>query len=295
MLPERVDSSVARYLRVADRVLPERVVGFYVVGSTALGAYNPDHSDIDVVVVLDRDLDGGDIRRLRLLHLTAGAIALPRAIVRRQPAIPGTINAAFVRAGDLSQPVSTIEPVAAHTGHQFAVGRAFDVNPVVWKILAERGIAVRGPEPATLGLQPEPELLRAWNLQNLDTYWRGWGRKAAAGRRLDWQGLRDRWAVAWGVLGVTRLHYTVASGEIIAKEAAGEHALATFDAEWHPIIREALAYLRDQPPLPDFADRRSRTHRAGEFVLHVVDSAHALPPAADAAVAAATAPTAPTG
>jgi hypothetical protein len=31
-------------------------------------------------------------------------------------------------------------------------GRAFDVNPVTWRTLAKSGIAVRGIDPALLGI-----------------------------------------------------------------------------------------------------------------------------------------------
>ena len=43
---------VQRYLRLADRLLPGMITGFYVTGSVALGAYRPGRSDIDFVAVL---------------------------------------------------------------------------------------------------------------------------------------------------------------------------------------------------------------------------------------------------
>ena len=72
---------------------------------------------------------------------------------------------------DLAKPVSQITPIASHKGHEFVVGSGFDVNPVIWKELAEQGIAVRGSEPEALGLQPQPELVKDWCLQNLSSYW----------------------------------------------------------------------------------------------------------------------------
>ena len=85
-----------------------------------------------------------------------------------------------------------------------------------------------------------------------------------------------RWAVTGGVLGVSRLHHTVATGEIVSKEATGEPARRTFAPAWYPIVDEALAYRRGRPPTGVFPDRRARTRRAGEFVLEVVRAAHAL-------------------
>jgi len=44
----------ARYLALADRLLPERIQAFYLVGSTALGAFRDGRSDVDFVAVVDR-------------------------------------------------------------------------------------------------------------------------------------------------------------------------------------------------------------------------------------------------
>jgi hypothetical protein len=270
-----VDLAVKRYLHVADRLLPSRITGFYVVGSTALGAFRVDRSDIDFVAVVDRPLRGAELGRLRLVHaLTAGRSVL-RALSRGRVSLPGTCNGVFVDVDDLTEPVSAIRPVASHTGHEFGAGRGFDVNPVVWKVLAERGIAVRGPAADTLGLQPEPERLRPWNLDNLDTYWRRWAEQASSSR--PGMGMRHpRWPASWGALGAPRLHCTVATGEVISKEAAGEYALDTFDEQWHPIIREALAYWRGQPAIAAFPTARSRTRQAAHFVQEVVTAAHTL-------------------
>jgi hypothetical protein len=123
---------------------------------------------------------------------------------------------AFVRPEDLRRPVTEIRPIASHVGHRFTTDAAFDVNPVTWKVLRERGIPVRGPAPGDLGLDPQPEVLRDWNLRNLESYWRPW---AGALRRCTT--VRPRWTIAWGALGPPRLHHTVATGGVVAKEEAG--------------------------------------------------------------------------
>jgi hypothetical protein len=141
---------------------------------------------------------------------------------------------------------------------------AFDVNPVTWKVLHERGIPVRGPAPEHLGLDPQPELLREWNLTNLESYWRPWAERLRR-RRADW---RPRWTVAWGALGPPRLHHTVTTGEVVAKEEAGAYALDTFEGRWHPLIREAIAYREGRP-----RDRTVRWRDTAEFALTVVEDA----------------------
>jgi hypothetical protein len=52
------------------------------------------------------------------------------------------------------------------------------------------------------------------------------------------------WACVWAVLGVSRLHYTLATGAITSKEGAGRYARATFAPGWQRVIDEALRLRR---------------------------------------------------
>jgi hypothetical protein len=272
-VPEPAATSVRRYLALADRLLPGRVVGGYVVGSIALGAYRRERSDIDLVVVVDGDLSMAELRRVRMAQWASGAATGPRALSRGDVSFPGTVNATWVRAGDLDRPVSAIVPVCHHTGPQFHAGQGFDVNPVQWNTLARHGIAVRGAPVATLGLDPEPATLEAWNRANLDDYWRRWAEAVQRNGSAVRYRLRPRWVTAWGVLGAPRLHATITTGEILSKEAAGEHALATFDERWHPIVREGLAYWRSHPRTdPRYASLERRLADTSGFVLDVCRS-----------------------
>jgi hypothetical protein len=166
--------------------------------------------------------------------------------------------------------------VASHCGVKFSCSRDSEVNPVEWKVLAEHGIAVRGPAPESLGLLPEPELLQPWNRDNLETYWRPLAEQLLTVRHVSGMRFRPRWFTAWGVLGPPRLHCTIATGDVISKEAAGEYALDVFDREWHPIIREGLGYWRGESSNPVFRDLHTRARRTGEFILQTICSAHCL-------------------
>jgi hypothetical protein len=266
-LPPPVERSVAGYLRLADRLLPGRITGLYVVGSVALGAYREARSDIDLVLVLDGPDRPGDLRRLALLHAGRAAATAVGAVGRGLSPLRGTCNAVFVRSADLTLPVGCITPVAIAAGEKFrTAATGSDVSPVAWKVLAERGIAVRGPGPGRLGLDPEPDRLRGWNLDNLEAYWRPWARRyARAGVRP-----RPRWWTAWGVLGPARLLRTVATGDVVSKEAAGEHALAVLHRRWHPLAHYALAYWREEPLTTSPPPR----DLVADYVEHVIAAAH---------------------
>jgi Nucleotidyltransferase domain len=276
VLPDEVAAACRRYLGWADHLLPGRIVSFYVVGSAALGGFRPGRSDIDFVAVLDRPLGRAELIRLRYIHAVVAGRTSWTSLFQRGSVFSGTCNGVFVHTDDLQRPVSEIHPVASQTGHEFSVGHGFDVNPVGWKVFAEHGVAIRGSAPETLGLSPQPELLGAWNRDNLFSYWQPLAESGMAlGHRLDvW--FRPRWLTAWGVLGSPRLHHTIATGDVISKEGAGEYALDAFDPQWHPIINEGLSYWRGDPANPTFRDARIRALRTSEFVLEVVRSAGEL-------------------
>lgn len=276
MLHPIVQRSVERYLDDADRLLPHRVTACYVVGSVALDAYRPRRSDIDFVAVVEGELGASELCRLRLLHGLSGLRSASRAMQQGRSPATGALNGVFIRAADMTRPVSEIIPLAFHIGTKFGIGRpASDVSPVAWNVLGERGLAVRGPAPQMLHLDAQPELLQSWNQANLDSYWRPWATAVLRAPRARFQ-LRPRFWTAWGVLGPPRLHHTIKTGAVISKESAGEYALDTFSSRWHPLIRDAIAYRNRTPSTKLGLTAESRGVLTAEFVLHVVDDAAGL-------------------
>jgi hypothetical protein len=111
--------------------------------------------------------------------------------------------------------------------------------------------------------------VRPWNRANLEAYWRPWA-EGLLRRRVD---LRPGWTTAWGVLGPPRLHHTITTGDVVAKEDAGAYALDTFDRPWHPLIRQAVAYRLGEPGDGALAGHEARRRQTGRFALEVVEDA----------------------
>jgi len=273
MLPKPVGEAVGRYLGRVDRDLPQRIQGFYVVGSTALGGFRPNDSDIDFVAAVATALDQHELEVLgsvqRRLYRSAVA-AIPLSLPRRWPLV---CNGVFVEWNDLTKSALEVIPIASHVGGEFSIGRGFDVNPVTWRILADRGIAVRGPAPSLLHVYRDDVELRNWTLGNLDTYWRRWAKDVRAGH--GWPALKAllRRYVAWGVLGASRMHFTIATGNIASKEEAGVYALGVFGKRWHLVLEDALAYRRGLRSSGGYRNPYARRRDAAAFVMTVIESA----------------------
>ena len=90
--------------------------------------------------------------------------------------------------------------------------------------------------------------VRAWCRQNLTDYWvpmaHGW--RALADVIPD-EHLTDPYGLAWGVLGVPRLDFTVRTLDTTSKGGAGRWALANYGPEWHAVIEFALSVRLGRP------------------------------------------------
>jgi hypothetical protein len=98
-------------------------------------------------------------------------------------------------------------------------------------------LPLRGPAKPTV--RHDDDVLRRWCRENLQTYWAGWvhqGRTRLTRRLLT----LSRRITVWGVLGVTRPHATIRTGEMLSKSAAGAYALETFPSQWSRLIQDAL-------------------------------------------------------
>lgn len=248
-LPGEVEQVVTNYLALADNAVPGLVEGLYLVGSVALDDFRPGASDVDFIAISSAPPDEQSARALAAVHARLAA----------QPGLPAFegIYATFAELGN--SPAESAGGLVHHDG-KLTFGRQ-GRSPVEWTTLSWHGMTVRGPVPADLRVHTDRGELAAWTLDNLDRYWVRW---VAQGRRLTSRtalAMLTDWGVAWGVLGVSRLHYTAASGQITSKTGAGQHALGAFSDGWRPVIEEALRCRPRPVAVPDLRRRPWRRRR----------------------------------
>jgi hypothetical protein len=221
-----VDRVVSAYLDAIDLEAPGLIEGLYLTGSAALGDFRPHTSDIDFVAVTPVP---PDVSALERVH----------ARWRRRPYFDGL----YVTWSDLARDSTLAHSLPlSYEGH-FSADKGVG-DPVTWHTIAQHGVVCRGPNRADVEIWTDPKGLAAWTLDNLESYWRP---------LLDSWSLvpLTSWGTVWIVLGIPRLHYTLATGGICSKEAAGVYALQVFPAEWHGIINEALRIRRADRARPD--------------------------------------------
>ena len=258
----RVQTLAQAFLRNVDGEAPGLVQGLYLTGSVALDDFRPHASDVDFVVITSRRTTPDDTDALRRAH------ARTRAEIPRPQ-----FNGIHLTWDDLADDPAACGPVASVLGGRFKARAGADVNPVTWHVLAERGVTVRGPLPVELDVWDNPASLRAWSFGNLDEHWRRW--RAKAGRLVPPRGLAALGSLApsWNVLSVSRMHFTMRTGEITSKSGAGLYALHAFPERWQRIVNECPRIRRGSGLPTLYQSALDRRRAALDYIEMVLDDA----------------------
>lgn len=256
-LPGEVSATMSAYARLVDEKLPGRICGLYLIGSVALGDYQPGRSDIDFVAVSDTALQLPELKTLRQVH-----DELRRTM--RGPQLDGVY---------LTWPALAAAPVGLSVPYclrdRFETEGDFAVNPVTWCILHRHPLPLRGPGNPIV--HHDEDMLREWCRESLRSYWGVWVRSARGyGMHRLYSLSRD--LTVWGILGVVRPHATIKTGAMISKTAAGAYALEVFPSRWSAIIREALAG-RCESGRSSYRNIFERRRDTLEFMEHVISDA----------------------
>lgn len=230
MLPDGVRRLTYRYLEAIDQARPGLVAGLHIVGSAALGSWQPGHSDVDTIILTSRPIGPAELAAIAAVHAAMpggtkfdGVYLDPEQFAARpadRPVVPFVVNGELV----------TDRPCG-------------ELTPVVWLVLIRYGICVRG-EP--VGGDVDRDALTAYNQENLRSYWQplaGQIRAQFAEVPADTP-VEPDW-VAWVMLGPARLHYTIATGDIIAKPDVAGYVAKEFP-EWTRIAERSAAYRRGE-------------------------------------------------
>ncbi|MEV6495226.1 aminoglycoside adenylyltransferase domain-containing protein [Actinoplanes sp. NPDC051633] len=204
------------------------VEGLYLIGSAALDDFQPSASDVDFLAVTSEPPDNAAVAALGRAHARLRKH-------RKRPFFDG----GYVTWSQLRHdPAEAAPGPTAHEGRLRPTPSA--PGPVEWHTLAQAGVRCRGPEPAELGIWTNTDVLRRWVLRNLDDYW---GKLRRAGDCLPTKyGVASLtpYATVWCATGLSRIHYTLATGEITSKAGGARYALTAFAPRWRRINSEAL-------------------------------------------------------
>jgi len=220
-------------------IIPDKLVGIYLHGSLAMGCFNPQHSDLDLLVVTQRSLTVAEKRR---------AIAL----LLQHSSAPHPVEISFLRRSDL-RPWRYPTPFDLHYGEDWRDRFTRDLASGAWRhwnargqprrrdpdlaahvtVLRARGRVLLGPPIAEVF----PPVPREHYLASI---------------RSDLVWARERLAEnpVYAILNSCRVYSYVREGRIASKAEGGEWALGRPGDELskneRDVISQALAVYRGE-------------------------------------------------
>jgi predicted nucleotidyltransferase len=229
-----INALLAVLLENIQAVLGAELTGLYLDGSLANGGFDAD-SDIDFAAVTAHEMTEERFAALRAMHERIAALDTPWAIQIEgsylSQAAVRRYDPALVRYPNIERGPDERLKMVEH-GPWWAVHRY---------ILRKCGIRLVGPSLATLIDPVPPEELRAAMRNTLQ----GWSNNLLAHPEI----YPRRGYQSYIVLSHCRILYTLATGDVVSKQAAAAWVKESYAPEWGELIERAWEgrHTPDQP------------------------------------------------
>lgn len=202
-------------------VLQDNLVGIYLYGSLVTEDFDAQVSDLDLVAVTNRGLDDASFHSLNELH---------QQVILRYPEWNDRLELAYVSLDALKtfrskqSRIAIISP--GEPFHQLDAGYDWLIS---WYMLRETGIALRGPDIASLIDPMEPAHYIEAVQSHIEAY------------RNSVKSANSKSNLSYIVLTVSRGLYTVLHGQPTSKVKAAAWAVRAYP-KWAQLINQALRW-----------------------------------------------------
>jgi len=216
-----------RLLADAKSILGDQLVGLYLLGSLALGDFDPEKSDIDVVVVTTEELSDPLRLSLEQMHDRISAIDSKWAIELEVSYIP-------MQAIRRYDPALAVHPrIERGDGERLVVQRHHADWIIQRFMLREWGLPVVGVDPAEIIDPIEPAELRKAVLGIL--WW--WEQQLRSPGSMQHRGYQ-----VYAILTMCRMLYTLQFGTVVSKPVAARWAQEVLEPQWGNVIEHSLKW-----------------------------------------------------
>lgn len=249
-----VNTMLAQLHADIRHILSDNFVGMYLYGSLTGPDFDPDSSDIDFLVVVEREVRGSQLDALVAMHQTLfdtgptkwarelEASYIPRRALRRYD--PADIHHPHIDRG------SGVLAVEQH-----------DVDWVVQRwVLREQGITIAGPPIMALIDPVSADDLRRALITLLDIWWVPMCHQPGP---LEQPGYRS-----YAVLSMCRILYTFTTGTITSKPTAAGWAAERVEDHMAALIEQATRFPNGSPDIT--------IDRVQSFILYADQQIRAL-------------------
>jgi len=254
-LPQTVRDSLDTWLLHHDEAAPGLIEGFYLVGSLALGNWQPS-SDIDIIAFTAEPPTDAEVEAMRSAHV-ATVDELGGVDIDGQ-------RLTWRDVASRPQPIVRPWTLAGEFHHDDG---CFENNPVIWFTLATYGLAVRGPAVSDLDIAVDASQVHEFVQDNTEHYWRSVADSINSALDDPDRDTFNADLTSWSILGVARMLYTARTSDVTSKSGAGEW-LANELPEHRTLIEHALK-IRANAATP--TDNRQTAQDTAALMNRVAD------------------------
>lgn len=251
-LPSSVQPLIAAYLAGLE---PWRAhfYGIYLYGSLALGAFEEQVSDIDVIALTQGAWSSQELGQLAAFH---------ERLIREQP-MGRRLEVLYVPVDHLgkSRRDADLAPYPSVHDGQFLPASSGDLNGVTWWILKHKGICLLGVEREALPFDYEWRQVLLTMRFNLDVYF-------ARQLKRFYIYLHPS-AVEFAISNLCRILSTIEDGEIVSKSASLKLWRTRLPARWRRLLDEAWRIRHREGLLPLYRGPLQRMLETVAFIHYV--------------------------
>ena len=215
---------INRFVSDSREILSDRLTGIYLHGSMAMGCFNPDKSDIDLIIVIDGDMtDGEKLRYLTMLMDLNGRApekGIEMSIVRFEDICPFIYPTPYIFHFSAAHVMAAAEDPLSYVRRMKGTDRDLAAH---FTVIKKRGKVLFG--------KPVDEVFdvidRKYYLDSILSDIEDAGTDI----------LRDP---VYFILNLLRVLAYIEDGQVLSKREGGEWGISHLDRRWHDLINNAL-------------------------------------------------------
>ncbi|HHT7189649.1 TPA: nucleotidyltransferase domain-containing protein [Bacillus cereus] len=218
-LPTEVQQLMEQYIVGLQEIFSdEKIVGVYVYGSIALGAFHIETSDVDFVTVINDSVNEAEKLQIIDLHRKLGDSTLGKRM-----------DGMYIPLADVGKYNDEMNEYVYCAEGKANIGY-WDINAVTWWTLKNEGITVIGREAEDLPFQVKWDDVVNTMKYNVEHYW-----SEKANR--PYLFFIEEW-VESAVVTMGRILYTLEHKTIVSKDKGLQYLLERSAKEWELLLKE---------------------------------------------------------
>jgi Nucleotidyltransferase domain. len=229
-VPDAAREILDQYFARLNKELPDRLDAFYLFGSVSLDAFQEGFSDLDFAAVTNRPLTEREVRILEQIHHEL-EVSFPKT----------SLDGRYVWNEDLESLGDKDCPYHYFNSGRLAGIERLQKDSVDAFQIKYYGIPIIGRDPRSYSYSVDWTVLTRNMKSNLEHYWLNWRRKVEKFPSKAYFGMFIKgWMIEWGVLGVSRIFYSIREHDLISKAGAAHYAMQHVPERWHRILQESI-------------------------------------------------------